>query len=291
MNLLSFMRRTLKGGPQADLPAFGSAGIPTGHLFQHTVIPKLFTNIGSECYAMHVCEGVNRLVLVERFLQVPGLHADRDAAAANTYATATCQLNLDKNPNFEILGTNHSDDDVTFADGGGITMETDGAAADQIILLPHLNTGATAWTAAKWNTDDEISFETVIKTGATVATMKIHAGFKLTNVQDRTTNDDQVLFAFTTASDTRWQCVGSNTGVDDVRDSGVKVEAATSYHLLLVVDGKRVPRFYINGARVATGAALKANTDLIPYIGVHDLGGAAKKITVRGLACGKSYND
>ena len=84
-----------------------------------------------------------------------------------------------------------------------------------------------------------------------------------------------------------------DAGTDTTTNTTVTVAAATSYHFKIAVDSDRIARLYINGVLAATStAALKANIDLIPYIGVHTItGAAAKAVTVRGLKVSKDFND
>lgn len=209
----------------------------------------------------------DRIYLVERFLRLPALNA----AIAINY-----------NTDFEILGTGASTDDVTFDAEGGIKMETDASANQQVILLPHLDSGQTAWTAITWGSDQEVWFETSIKTAAALADVT-WAGLKLTNTPTVATDANQAFF--------RWEgtgtikCVVSVGGTDVEHDSGVTPAVSSVYRLKILVDSNRIPYFYINGVLVATGAALTDATDFIPYIGVQ---GNAKAISVRYLAMSRN---
>lgn len=283
----------IRRGSRSELPAVGAAGFPVGHIFVDDQDGTMFRNEGTTGEALYTGLGRHHF-LDERFLQLPGLNANAAAPAGDTYNTAQMDLTLLKNRNFELLGTNASADDITFADGGGVTIETDGAANDFAVILPHLDTGISAWSAWKWNTNDEPIFEAVITSGASVAGVRIWAGYKLTNTSVVATDDDQVMFLFDTGHATsavNWLTVSSNNGTDDIADSGVVLATATTYHLKISVSSTRIPSFIINGVLVGTGAALAADHDLIPYVGVFGIAAAAKKITVRYLRCGKTLND
>jgi hypothetical protein len=207
----------------------------------------------------------------------PSLNADIQNSAEGTRMIA--------DPDFEILGTNASSDDVTFYVEGGITIETDGADNDQVIILPHLDANQTAWAQVTWGTDQETEWECSIRTAAAVTAMTIWCGLKLTNTSVTATDDDQAFFRYAAATNSgKWQAVSSRAGVDVETDTGVTVAAATDYHLKITIDADRMPRFYINGVLVDTGAALVNAKDLIPYIGVHANAAAAKSIVVRGQA-------
>jgi hypothetical protein len=293
INELHMQQLFIRRDARSVLPAVGAAAkAPPGHVFIDQVDGTWFINEGTLDKALYTNPLVNRYDLVEKFQKRPALNAvialDENSNAA---AHAAAQI---ANKDFEVLGTNMTTALVTFADGGGITLTTAGADDDQGILLAHLDTNQTSWASTKWNTADECIFETVIETGASIASYQIWAGLKLTNTGTIATDNDQCFFTFNvenTTSATQFVCVTSRSGTDTETASGVTVAAATSYHLKIVIDSARVPRFYINGVLAVTAAALTDDVDLKPYIGVQALTGAAKAVIVRGLRCSKTLND
>jgi hypothetical protein len=289
------MQRTLTGTD--PLPAIG-ANIQTahpGHVLVDMNTGIHFQNLGTAANTRYTDLFSNRFFLEERFKQKPALNAVLDTTGASSSAALIAYTIANKD--FEVLGTNMTTALATFADGGGITLTTATGNNDQAIVTPHLDTNQSSWAAAKWNTEDEISFETVIKTGAAITVAAIWAGFKLTNTSVTATDDDQAFFRYSAAAQAGgtaavWECCNSNTGTDQIQSSGITVAISTSYHLLIRVGTDRVPKYYIDRKLVATGNALKADTDLIPYIGVQVVsGGVAKAITVRALRCAKTLND
>lgn len=199
----------------------------------------------------------------------PGLNADINTALATSVIT---------DPDFEILGTNASSDDVTFNAEGGITFTTDGADGDEVILLPHLDANQSAWTQWTWGTDKSVIWTCRIATGASIDNCIIWAGLKLTNTEVTATDDDQVFFRYENGvNDGEFQAVSSIGGTDDAHDTGVAVAVTTSYVLQIVINSSRVAKFYINGTLVETSAALTDAVDLIPYIGVAADGAAEAK--------------
>lgn len=210
----------------------------------------------------------------------------RGKPAANAdILNATESTRMIADPDFEILGTNASSDDVTFNVEGGITFQTDGADNDQVILVPHLDANQTAWTQVIWGTDQETEWECLIRTAASVATQTIWAGLKLTNTSVTATDDDQAFFRYAAATNSgKWQAISSRAGTDVATNTGVTVAAATDYHLKITIDSDRIPRFYINGVLVDTGAALVTAKDLIPYIGIHANHATAHSLHIRGQA-------
>lgn len=227
-----------------------------------------------------------RVTLVENWLRKPGLNADIQNSAEATRMIA--------NPDFEVLGTNASSDDVTLSTGGGIKLQTDGAASDSVIVLPHLDTNQTAWSVIDWSTDDEVAFAAKLVTGSSIADVTIWCGLKLTNTSVVATDDDQVFFRYQDSQNSgKWECIYSVGGTDYEMDSGVEVEASTAYDLVIAIDADRIARFFINGDLVHTAAnALTSAVDLIPYTGVLAGAAAAKDITIRpGYTISKTQND
>ena len=213
---------------------------------------------------------IQRYMLTEWFEQIPQLNATID----QVYTTEAARI---VNKNFEVLGTNASDDDVTFASTvGGIQIQTDGADNDQVIVLPHLDTNQTAWTGVLWGTENQVVWEAIIRTGASVSDIIIWAGLKLTNTSTVATDADQAFFRFD-AGVANWEATYSIGGTDTEQDTGVAVSASTNYYLRIEVDSDRKAHFFINDDEVHVSSALTNDVDLIPYIGVQANGAAAAK--------------
>ncbi len=212
-----------------------------------------------------VVEGSKRYVLEENFEQRPKKNAS---------------IGITANPNFEILGTNVAEANVTWGSTvGGIEMKTAGADDDQVIVLPHLDSNQTAWTEVNWGTENQTIWEAVIKTDSSISKTLIWAGLKLTNTPTIATDDDQAFFRFSTDDgDTNWHIV-SSIGGDDTNDSTeVEVEASTIYYLRIEIDSDRKAHFFINNREVGATSALTDDVDLIPYVGVQALEGSAKHL-------------
>lgn len=200
----------------------------------------------------------------------PGINADIQNSSEATRMVA--------DPDFEVLGTNASSDDVTFYAEGGIKMETDGADGDEVIVLPHLDANQSAWTQITWGTDKKTEWECHIKTGSSIDNCIIWAGLKLTNTEVTATDANQAFFRYENGiNDGEWQAISSIAGTDDTHDTGVAVAADTEYFLKITIDEARLARFYINGTLYETSAALTNAIDLIPYIGVATDGAAEAK--------------
>jgi hypothetical protein len=265
-------------------------GAVPGSLFLHDGLSLPVVNVGgADDYTPSslLPLGVShRYTLIERFVQRPALNADLLTSTA-THAVS--------NSDFEVLGGNASSDDVVLAVGGGVTLTTDGGAntTDSVIILPHLDTGQTAWSAVKWNTLDRVIFETVIKTSSSIDCI-IWAGLKLTNVNTVADDNNQCYFRYAAAVNSgTWGLISSRSGTDTTTNSGVTVAVSTSYHLMIRIDGAAVPHFFINGVEYGQGlAALTANIDLIPYVGViQATSSVAGEITCRGISISKQYEE
>ncbi len=204
-----------------------------------------------------------RFELVENFNRLPGANGD-----------ITVAFNLD----FEVLGTSSDQADITFAaEVGGIQMQTDASGAAQEIIAPHLNSEQSAWTGIKWGTENQVIWEAVIRTGASVADVIIWAGLKLTNDQDITADNDQAFFRFDGVT-ANWETVTTVGDVADTEvDTGLVVAASTNYYLRIEIDSDRKPHYFINDKEVNVGAALTNDVNLIPYVGVE---GNAKTINL-----------
>lgn len=207
----------------------------------------------------------------------PGINADIQSATEAVREIA--------DPMFEVLGTNGVSASTAINAEGGVTLTTAGASADQVIIAPHLDASQTGWSAVTWGTDKRTEWECRIRTGASIADAVIWAGLKLTNTSVTATDAEQAFFRFATATNSgKFQAVYSIGGTDVEADTGVTVAVSTAYHLRIAIDASRIPRFYVNGALVATGTALTDATDLIPYIGVQASAAAAKVLVVQGQA-------
>lgn len=199
-------------------------------------------------------------------------------------------------PEFEADGTNATAALTTFSTGGGITLTTAGADEDQQYIEPRSTANQSGPGTWDWGTDDEIAFRVRLKTPATITTMKIFAGFFLSIAEPfaQGTDADAVYFLYSTDSTTstaNWLCNYNIGGTDKSEDSGVAIVASTTYDLALFLDTDRKPHFFINGAQITQGTAMTTAIDLIPFCGVETAVAAARAVTLRKLAIGKTDND
>lgn len=237
---------------------------------------------------------VNRKDFRDDFYLLPQL-VTVFSAAGTTSANIAAALAADKY--FVVSGVNAVSSCAAFSTGGGVTLTTTTASADQVILGPPASgTFANAFNEGFLSSNRPI-FETTIATGAAVTLEKIWAGYKLTVANDFAggTDDDQVGFEVTsTATAGTWKCYYSIAGVDTVVDTGITIVASTHYHLKIVVNESGGTTnigatFYINDVPVAnTGTnALTAAITYLPAVAVQTSTTAARAATVYVIRCSK----
>jgi len=224
--------------------------------------------------------GTGRYSLEEYFKKIPDANAVLQAPLTNADATdaandAIILARANANTDFELLGTNANIADFSWSTiNGGLLLETGGADNDQVIILPHLDAKITSWSSVLWGTENQVVWEVQLMSTAVITPILVWAGLKLTSDPVTATDDDQAYFKFDTdvSLQTTIQCVYSIAGTDVTVDSGVTYAAATAYNLRIEIDSRRIPHFFINEVEVAIGTALTNDIDLIPYVGVQQLG-------------------
>ncbi len=208
-----------------------------------------------------------RYVLKENFHRLPKENATISAAGWDTEASRN------SNVDFEVVGTGATEDDITFGTTvGGILLTTDSSPAQEVIVAPHLGlsaagTAQSAWTKTPWGTENQVIYEAVIRTGASIADTVIWAGLKLTNTATVATDDDAIYFRYDGNVD-YWEATSSIDDTDAEVATGVAVAANTNYYFRIEIDKDRKGHFFIDSKEVAISGALTNDIDLIPYIGI-----------------------
>ena len=248
-----------------------------------------------------------RYYLEENFLQRPGINGDIDAVS-------TTEVQRALNRNWEALGTNMTTALCTFATtGAGVLVTTATADQDQGILLPHLDTAATAWAGSLWGTENSVHFETSLQIPA-LDNQKVWTGLKLTNDQLVATDANQMFFKYQTDATNseafsdfaKWHFVYSIADTDYISVLPITVAINTPYHFKIEVDSDRKAAIFVNGIQYnvtttagSTGGtavtagttktkALTDNIDLIPYVGIECGAGAAEAVNVHYVACSRN---
>ena len=228
-----------------------------------------------------------RYCLEEYFEKIPDANAAIGTGYSNADATAAANLVITTarqvaNKSFEITGTNADVADYSWSTTyGGVLMETGSADNDQLIIHPHLDSAQTAWAGVLWGTENQVIWEVQLVTTAVITPVLIWAGLKLTSDPTVATDDDQAYFRYSTDdTDTTWELVYSIAGTAVTIDSGITLAVNTAYNLRIEIDSSRIPHFFINNVEVGSGTALTNDIDLIPYVGLQQLGAGDSSLTL-----------
>lgn len=236
----------------------------------------VFDGTDYHCEALCTPQGADRVVLREMWLRPPGLNADIQNAAEAVREIV--------NADFELLGVNGVSANATINVEGGVSLSTAGAADDQNIVLPHLDASQSAWTKTTWGTDQVLDWTCSLITGSSITNVIIWAGLKLTNVPVVATDNDQVFFRYEDdVSSGDFKNIYSIGGTDTENTSSVTVAVSTRYDLRINIGSDRIARMFINDILVRTSTALTNTTDLIPYFGIENDGGAGAAKVLRCL--------
>lgn len=235
-------------------------------------------------------EAPERYTLKEFFEQRPGVNGS---------------VGIAFNRNYEITGTNATDDDVTWNAGAvaGLFIQTDGASGDDIIVQPHRDSNQTAWKNIGWNTSKSLIYESYVQF-IDVADMAFMSGLKITNAWNYATDSDQAYFYFATGDtvegatntltdNTKLHFIYSVAGTDYITNLGLSVSANDKLRLKIEIDSNRQVSVFVNGAQyglattsVAGGTtaatsttksnALTDDVDLEPFTGISALAASQK---------------
>lgn len=174
---------------------------------------------------------------------------------------------------FEIVGEAVADGDCSYNDDFGITLATSTAGDDdQCFIFPQSDVdNRSLFRELNWGPENETEFECVIKT-ETLANADVYLiGLMLTHpaTYDAAVDADQVMFSYLEGGDTNWTIDANVANVDTVAlDTGILVEANSTYHFRIACDKYRRAHCYINGVHVYTTRALTAGAALMPLVGV-----------------------
>ena len=195
-----------------------------------------------------------------------------------------------------LIGTNAADAGSVFNTGGGITLATAGGANDQMCIRSQTTANQGNFRGTSWSTSNQPIFRAVVRVIDT-ANIVIAAGLKLSltagaTLFDNTTDANQVYFGY--ATDNRYG-VGAGNWAAVIRIGGASANVSlraisTGIHFLtLAVDSSRIARFYLDGALVATSAALTAATTLLPFVGEEALVAAGRHFGACHMSCEQIY--
>jgi hypothetical protein len=228
-----------------------------------------------------------RFELFEDFRRLPALNA---------------AIAITNNNDWELNGSGTiATADQEYAATGGLLLSTDTAtpaANENAYITPHLDANQSLWAkAGLWGTEDEVHFETVVRTDS-IATTHIRAGLfedaaQPADLATTGTDDNAAFFLFdedSTTSATKWVCVINVGGTDTVASSGVTVAINTDYKLAIKIDSNRCPHFFINDVEVYMGPAMTDAVDLVPQIAVGTDTTTAEELTIRHVRCSRDLD-
>lgn len=227
-----------------------------------------------------------RLVITDEFQQRP-LQAGSFAAGIN--------------PNWDIVGTNNADAGSVLYAGGGFSLTTQNiaGAGDQEIAWAAAAANQSAFSTVTWTTGTEIHMKANIRTGASIADTMIGVGFKLSTTLTNAADNDQIWVGYNSAGTlggvaANFVLVFSTAAgaTDEQHDTGVTVVAGTNYRIEIQQQSDGTFDAYINNVLVAstTAPATAGITTMKPFVGVQQLGGAAKTMVVQRITCSCVYH-
>ena len=236
-------------------------------------------------------EAPERYTLKEFFEQKPGLNAS---------------VGIAYNRNFEITGTNASNDDIQWnaAAGAGLFIQTDSSLGSDIIVQPHTDNNQSAWQNIGWNTSKSLIYESYVQF-LSVTDFAFMSGLKISNSWDYGADSDQAYFYYATGDsvegatntltdNTKLHFIYSISGVDYITNLNIPISTTDKLRLKIEFDSSRQVSVYVNevqyglattsvagGTTAATSTtksnALTEDTELLPFTGISTLAASAKE--------------
>lgn len=253
----------------------------------------------------------NRYYLEEFYKQRPAVNA----VLLNTHTGENeSKLASAANKDFELLGENAASDKVTFSeDYGGIlltTANTSNTPNEQMIIAPHLASNQTAWTGIEWGVGNQVEWECAIlfPEDPLVKNMIFWAGLKTKylNIADaHKAGKDDAYFTFESSgsSQPKLLFVYTKNSSPYTTDLGINIEQSIIYRLRISIDNNRKISVFVNevqygltntssisGSQTETNETQKssqltkptssAHINLVPYVGIEQLGNSADKLVL-----------
>lgn len=207
------------------------------------------------------------------------------------------------NPNWELLGTNASNALQVLSVDGGFAMLTNTADNDQAIICPRsaINSiHSSSWARTTFEPQHESRFQLIFELSS-VADIIVQMGLSAYTLGtgpalDVGTEADQAKFQFSTegaVSTTTWTAIESIDGTDTETELDIDAAAAAeTINLEIRFSSTSIPRFYVNGVKVHTGAsAHDVDATLHPFVGVQALTTGSKGIVLRQARASRVWQD
>jgi|TARA_Y100000310_G_scaffold147425_1_gene146706 hypothetical protein len=209
------------------------------------------------------------------------------------------------NENFQLMGTNAADANSIPDAGGGISLTTAGADADQLAIVPQQDSNFSSWGTATFGGADEVCFEWLIELPSALTDYIVFGGLSDDAVIDATfvaaEDDDSILIVFDDGVNSgKWQLQYSIGGTDYTVDLGVAPVASTHYGFQIKIDADGYADIYVSqGLSEFTHrhktknpvVVTSSHIDFIPRVGIEAQAAAAKNLNVRYAAISKAYNN
>jgi len=190
-------------------------------------------------------------------------------------------ISISTNLDFEISGTNASNDDVIFDTSyTGIKLQTDASTNSEVLISPHLDTNQSSWDITKWGTENRVNWSCAIRFGSSVTNVIMWAGLKLTNVPDVSDDNNAIYFMYDSSVSSEIRTIILIAGSQFLNTSGFTATINTTYIFRIHILSDRRARFFINDTHVKISDALTDDIDFKPYIGIETLDSSAKDMTV-----------
>ena len=231
---------------------------------------------------------MGRFMFDERFIRSPKLNLLLLWPAA--YSDTASQAIETANKDFELTGTNAASADSVLS-SNGLTMDTAGGAADQMIVKPHTDAAQSAIDKYLWEPDRAIVASWAFLTDSTITNQLICMGFRDSatlsagaTALDTVTDNNKFLVRALEGTDTNFQLITSVGGVETVVDSGVPLSANTNYSFAVTIKADRSAVFTSQNLTTGALTTVDAPTVMgtatlgIPFFGLEAIGAVAEKI-------------
>ena len=218
---------------------------------------------------------------------------------------ANASIGLATNLDFELQGQGTP---VSAFDGNGLAgvlLTTSGTDGDETVVMPHEDSGQTAWLQLVYPSTAEVSWEAGITLHATAANAKNTVRYVLglgeksvAYLQDDQTYarySNQVIFYYDSdivsgasfnrfqGTGTTWHCAYSSNGTDYITNLGLTVTEGTTYRFRIDIDESRQASVFINDTQFGLTTISGSGDTGVNVNGTVGLtGGASHVIAVDG---------
>lgn len=257
---------------------------------RHSLKQGDFKTVKTDTLIETPTDRANRVFFRHEFNTLPGLSTQYYAYSPKSSGR---QVNMDwMVSGANIAGFNSSRGAYFDTSGDGlIWLAASSKSSNRLTLRPRpngtVNKAYSKWASMLWGTDEEVWFDTTIKTSAATVTAtsgeQIQVGLVLTHTFNNysgttptLTDANQIQFVRDPRKDAdRLYLVTSIAGTDTFHDTGVDLAASTRYRLQIKIQPDRTAKCYVNGSNQVTTDALTTAINLIPHVAMRVTGNMA----------------